>query len=181
MECQPGTGGTGRDEQRLRSRVRLGNLYSRAALDESVRVADLCTFSLDELRYVNPMEIVLEGMTPSDYLREQAHLGAHWRYPGGIPSELQDLLERELRLIAEMGYESYFLTVYDIVRVARAHKILCQGRGSAANSAVCYCLGVTEADPARGTLLFERFISKERDEPPDIYGNWICSCVYING
>ena len=114
------------------------------------------------------MEIVPEGMTPSGYLRQQAYLGAHWRYPSGVPANVQSLIERELELIAEMSYESYFLTVYDIVRFARANKILCQGRGSAANSAVCYCLGVTEVDPSRGTLLFERFISKERNEPPDI-------------
>jgi len=155
-------------EQHLRSRLRLGNVYDRAALDETVRVADLCTFSLDELRYEYPVEIVPEGMTPSAYLRQQAYLGAHWRYPQGIPDTVQELVERELELIAEMQYESYFLTVYDIVRFARANKILCQGRGSAANSAVCYCLGVTEVDPARSNLLFERFISKERNEPPDI-------------
>jgi error-prone DNA polymerase len=155
-------------EQHLRSRLRLGNLYTREMLDESVRVANLCTFSLDELRYDYPVEMVPEGQTPTSYLREQAYIGAHWRYPQGIPAKVQDLLERELELIAELAYENYFLTVYDIVRFARANKILCQGRGSAANSAVCFCLGVTAVDPARGTLLFERFISKERNEPPDI-------------
>jgi len=155
-------------EQHLRSRVRLGNLYPRAALDETLRVARQCTFSLDELRYEYPHELVPEGETATSYLRREAYLGAYWRYPQGVPANVQDLLERELALIAEMAYESYFLTVYDIVRFARANKILCQGRGSAANSAVCYCLGVTEVDPARGTLLFERFISKERNEPPDI-------------
>jgi len=155
-------------EQHLRSRVRLGNLYPRSALDETVRVANLCSFSLDELRYEYPVEIVSEGMTPIVYLRQQAYLGAHWRYPQGVPADVQSLIEREMDLIAEMFYESYFLTVYDIVRFARANKILCQGRGSAANSAVCYCLGITEVDPSRGTLLFERFISKERNEPPDI-------------
>jgi len=155
-------------EQHLRSRVRLGNLYPREALDETVRVAEACTFSLDELRYEYPHELVPEGQTPTSYLRREAYLGATWRYPQGIPAQVQELLERELALIAEMAYESYFLTVYDIVRFARANKILCQGRGSAANSAVCFCLGVTEVDPARGTLLFERFISKERNEPPDI-------------
>jgi error-prone DNA polymerase len=155
-------------EQHLRSRVRLANLYPRQALDETVRVAQLCTFSLDELRYEYPHELVPEGETATSYLRQQAYLGAYWRYPGGVPETVQSLLERELELIAEMQYESYFLTVYDIVRYARANKILCQGRGSAANSAVCFCLGVTEVDPSRGTLLFERFISKERNEPPDI-------------
>ncbi len=155
-------------EQHLRSRLRLGNLYARPALDETVRLADLCTFSLDELRYEYPLEIVPEGETASSYLRREAYLGAHWRYPAGVPDTVQSLLERELALIAEMEYENYFLTVYDIVRFARSNKILCQGRGSAANSAVCFCLGVTEVDPSRGTLLFERFISKERNEPPDI-------------
>ncbi|MFM9433539.1 error-prone DNA polymerase [Janthinobacterium sp. CG_23.3] len=155
-------------EQHLRSRLRLGNLYARDALDESVRVAKLCTFSLDELRYEYPHELVPEGETATSYLRSEAYIGAHWRYPAGIPDNVQALLERELELIAEMEYESYFLTVYDIVRFARSQHILCQGRGSAANSAVCFCLGVTEVDPVRGTLLFERFISKERNEPPDI-------------
>ncbi|MES2740093.1 MAG: error-prone DNA polymerase [Pseudomonadota bacterium] len=155
-------------EQHLRSRVRLGNLYPRAALDETVRLARLCTFSLDELRYDYPHELVPEGETASSYLRQQAYIGAHWRYPHGVPANVQASLERELEIIAALRYEAYFLTVYDIVRFARARHILCQGRGSAANSAVCYCLGVTEVDPARGTLLFERFLSKERDEPPDI-------------
>jgi error-prone DNA polymerase len=155
-------------EQHLRSRLRLGNLYPRHALDETVRVATLCTFSLDELRYEYPNELVPEGETATTYLRREAYRGAYWRYPNGVPDNVQDLLERELALIADMQYESYFLTVYDIVRFARTKKILCQGRGSAANSAVCFCLGVTEVDPSRGTLLFERFISKERNEPPDI-------------
>lgn len=155
-------------EQHLRSRLRLGNLYPRAALDESVRVAALCQFSLDELRYEYPEELVPDGETASSYLRQESYVGAHWRYPAGIPANVQAQLEYELALIGEMQYESYFLTVYDIVRFARSRQILCQGRGSAANSAVCYCLGITEVDPARGTLLFERFISKERNEPPDI-------------
>lgn len=155
-------------EAHLRSRLRLGNLYPRQALDETIRVAQLCTFSLDELKYEYPGEIVPEGRTAADYLREQAYIGAHWRYPQAIPANVQAQLEYELELIAEMEYEPYFLTVFDIVRFARSQKILCQGRGSAANSAVCYCLGITEVDPSRGTLLFERFISRERDEPPDI-------------
>ncbi len=155
-------------EQHLRQRLRLANLYTVSALAESVRLANLCGFSLDELKYEYPNEIVPEGETATSYLRAQAYLGAHWRYPAGIPDTVQDLLEKELALIAEMAYENYFLTVYDIVRFARSRNILCQGRGSAANSAVCFCLGVTEVDPARGTMLFERFISKERDEPPDI-------------
>ena len=155
-------------EQHLRSRLRLANLYTREALEETVRVAQLCTFSLDELKYEYPDEIVPSGATPTSYLRQESYIGAHWRYPAGVPDNVQTQLEYELKLIEEMRYESYFLTVYDIVRYARAQRILCQGRGSAANSAVCYCLGITEVDPARGTLLFERFISKERNEPPDI-------------
>jgi error-prone DNA polymerase len=155
-------------EQHLRSRVRLANLYSRQTLDETIRLANRCTFSLDELRYEYPEELVPEGETATSYLRKETYIGAHWRFPLGIPSNVQQQLEHELSLIAELEYEPYFLTVYDIVRYARSQHILCQGRGSAANSAVCYCLGITEVDPARGTLLFERFISKERNEPPDI-------------
>eukprot|EP01034_Spumella_vulgaris_P032193 gene32193-39754_t len=155
-------------EQHLRSRVRLGNLYPREALDETVRLAQLCNFSLDELRYEYPHELVPEGETPASYLRKEAYIGADWRYPGGIPDNVQAQLEHELDIIGELQFEPYFLTVFDIVRFARSQQILCQGRGSAANSAVCYCLGVTEVDPSRGTLLFERFMSKERNEPPDI-------------
>jgi error-prone DNA polymerase len=155
-------------EQHLRSRIRLGNLYPRAALDETVRLAKLCDFSLDELRYEYPHELVPEGETPASYLRQQAYIGAHWRYPNGIPANVSAQLEHELDIIGELKFEPYFLTVFDIVRFARSQHILCQGRGSAANSAVCYCLGVTEVDPSRGTLLFERFMSKERNEPPDI-------------
>ncbi|MDB5797808.1 MAG: error-prone polymerase [Paucimonas sp.] len=155
-------------EQHLRSRLRLANLYAPAALAETVRLAQRCTFSLDELRYEYPDELVPPGDTPAGYLRRESYIGAHRRFPGGIPANVQAQLEHELGLIAEMAYEPYFLTVYDIVRFARSRQILCQGRGSAANSAVCYCLGITEVDPARGNLLFERFISKERNEPPDI-------------
>lgn len=155
-------------EQHLRSRLRLGNVYPKAALDETMTVAAKCTFSLDELRYEYPNEVVPEGQTPTSYLRQEAYLGARWRYPGGIPAQVQELLEKELTIIADLEYEPYFLSVYDIVRFARSQQILCQGRGSAANSAVCFCLAITEIDPQRGTLLFERFISKERAEPPDI-------------
>jgi len=155
-------------EQHLRSRVRLGNIYPRAALQETLRIARLCTFSLDELRYEYPDEVVPPGHTASSYLRAETYIGAHRRFREGIPAQVQQQVEHELALIAEMGYEHYFLTVYDIVRFARSQHILCQGRGSAANSAVCYCLGITEVDPSRANLLFERFISKERNEPPDI-------------
>ncbi len=155
-------------EQHLRSRLRLANLYSPAALEETVQLAELCSFSLDELRYEYPDELVPRGETPATYLRKATCDGALRRFPGGIPPTLSAQIEHELQLIAEMAYEPYFLTVYDIVRFARSKDILCQGRGSAANSAVCYCLGITEVDPTRGHLLFERFISKERNEPPDI-------------
>jgi hypothetical protein len=135
-------------EQHLRSRVRLANIYPRAALDETLRIASLCTFSLDELRYEYPDEVVPPGHTAASYLRSETYIGAHRRFRDGIPAKVQAQIEHELALIAEMRYEHYFLTVYDIVRFARSQHILCQGRGSAANSAVCYCLGITEVDPA---------------------------------
>jgi len=155
-------------EQHLRSRLRLANLYTPQVLAETVRVARLCTFSLDELRYEYPDEVVPPGHTAASFLRAETWIGAHRRFRDGIPAKVQAQIEHELALIAEMRYEHYFLTVYDIVRFARSQHILCQGRGSAANSAVCYCLGITEVDPARASLLFERFISRERNEPPDI-------------
>ncbi|SFU26028.1 error-prone DNA polymerase [Paraburkholderia aspalathi] len=155
-------------EQHLRSRLRLANLYPDDALAATVDIASRCTFSLDELRYEYPDELVPAGFTPAAYLRQETYIGAQRRFPSGIPHKVQEQIEHELELIADLQYEPYFLTVYDIVRFARSQSILCQGRGSAANSAVCYCLGVTEVDPARGNMLFERFISKERGEPPDI-------------
>jgi len=155
-------------EQHLRPRVRLANIYSPQALAETLRIASLCSFSLDELRYEYPNEVVPPGHTASSFLRSETYMGAHRRFKDGIPAKVQEKVEHELALIAEMGYEHYFLTVYDIVRFARSQHILCQGRGSAANSAVCYCLGITEVDPAQSDLLFERFISRERNEPPDI-------------
>jgi error-prone DNA polymerase len=155
-------------EQHLRSRLRLANLYTPQVLAETVRVARLCTFSLDELRYEYPDEVVPPGHTAASFLRAETWIGAHRRFREGIPAKVQAQIEHELALISEMRYEHYFLTVYDIVRFARSQHILCQGRGSAANSAVCYCLGITEVDPARASLLFERFISRERNEPPDI-------------
>ncbi|CAB3805841.1 error-prone DNA polymerase [Pararobbsia alpina] len=155
-------------EQHLRSRLRLANLYPEHTLEETVKVLRRCIFSLDELRYEYPDELVPAGFTHEAYLRQETYIGAHRRFPMGIPHAVQEQIEHELELIGELKYEAYFLTVYDIVRFARSQHILCQGRGSAANSAVCYCLGVTEVDPARGSMLFERFISKERGEPPDI-------------
>ncbi|NQX90521.1 MAG: error-prone DNA polymerase, partial [Halioglobus sp.] len=127
-----------------------------------------CTFSLDELRYEYPEEVVPEGYDANRYLRELVIQGKAVRWPGGVPDEVQQRIDTELDLITELNYEYYFLTVYDIVRFARERGILCQGRGSAANSVVCYCLFITEVSPEQVSLLFERFISKERDEPPDI-------------
>ncbi len=155
-------------EAHLRSRQRLAALYPLELLAETVRVAQLCRFSLDELKYEYPQEVVPAGETPASYLRRATLEGAQGRYPQGVPMAVQQQIEHELALISELHYEKYFLTVYDIVRFARSRHILCQGRGSAANSAVCYCLGVTEVDPSRTSVLFERFISRERAEPPDI-------------
>ena len=155
-------------EQHLRARLRLANLYPPQALAETLRIAALCKFSLDELRYEYPHELVPAGHTPASYLRQEVERGVRWRFPQGLPDKVAQQIEHELALIADLKYEPYFLTVYDIVRFARSRDILCQGRGSAANSAVCYCLGVTEVDPARSKLLVERFISRERAEPPDI-------------
>jgi len=155
-------------ELHLRSRARLASLYPAALLEATQVIAARCTFSLIELRYHYPMEAVLPGHTPAQTLRQYVQEGALVRYPAGTPPHVQTQIEHELALIAEKRYEMYFLTVHDLVRFARSEGILCQGRGSAANSVVCYCLGVTEVDPARMQMLFERFISRERDEPPDI-------------
>ena len=138
------------------------------AVERSVEWAAACTFSLDELRYEYPDAVVPAGATASGYLAETVWRGAAKRYPDGVPEKVRGLLEHELALVTELGYEAYFLTVFDIVRFARRRGILCQGRGSAANSAICYCLGITSVDPARMQVLFERFISRERREAPDI-------------
>ncbi len=163
-----GTAGFGNAERQLRSLSDLGSLYPPEMLAESLAITERCTFSLDELRYEYPEELVPPGRKASDWLRELAYAGAAERWPEGAPADVVTLIERELTLIHELAYEYYFLTVHDIVQFARSRQILCQGRGSAANSAVCYCLFITEVDPARMHLLFERFISKERAEPPDI-------------
>ena len=155
-------------ERHLRMRMRLAQLYPPGLLAETVRIAERCTFSLDSLRYEYPEELAPPGHTPASYLREITEEGLRARFPAGVPADVRELIEHELALIAELGYEPYFLTVYDIVKFARGRGILCQGRGSAANSAVCYALGITEVDPARMSMLFERFISRERNEPPDI-------------
>jgi error-prone DNA polymerase len=155
-------------ERHLRLRARLAQIYSLPLLNESLKIAERCHFSLDELRYEYPEELVPAGETPASHLRKLSLAGMQARFPGGAPAEVAALVERELALIAELRYEPFFLTVHDVVRFAREQGILCQGRGSAANSAVCYCLGITEVDPARMSTLFERFVSRERDEPPDI-------------
>ncbi len=156
-------------ERHLRSRLRLARLYPAELLGETLRVADLCDFSLDELRYDYPQDdVVPHGQSPAAYLQQEVDQGLAVRYPDGVPAKVSEQIAHELALIGEMNYAPYFLTVYDIVQFARARNILCQGRGSAANSAVCYALGITEVDPAHAELLFERFISRERNEPPDI-------------
>jgi error-prone DNA polymerase len=155
-------------ERYLRSLGRLEQLYPPALMFETLNVANRCNFSLNEIRYEYPEELVPAGETPASHLRTLTYAGAKIRYPGGLPAKVKKLLEHELKLIAELRYDSFFLTIQDIVNYARSQQILCQGRGSAANSAVCYCLGITEVDPDRMQTLFERFLSKEREEPPDI-------------
>ncbi|MEO1767085.1 error-prone DNA polymerase [Thiobacter aerophilum] len=155
-------------ERHLRPRARLAKLYPPELLAETLRVAERCTFSLDSLRYEYPRELVPAGETAQSHLRHLTEAGLRRRYPAGVPDKVRALVEHELALIAELAYEPYFLTVHDIVAFAKERGILCQGRGSAANSAVCYALGITEVDPARMEMLFERFISRERNEPPDI-------------
>jgi error-prone DNA polymerase len=159
-------------EQHLRTRKQLGQLYPPELLHETLAVAKRCTFSLDELRYEYPDELTgtdaCADETYAGYLRRMVEKGMAERFPNGASVKVREQIEQELQLIAELGYEPYFLTVFDIVRFAKSQGILCQGRGSAANSAVCYCLGITEIDPERNALLFERFISRERNEPPDI-------------
>ena len=155
-------------ERSLRLRMRLAQAYPPELLAETLRVAERCDFSLDELRYEYPEELVPAGETPASWLEKLAADGLAWRFPGGVPDHVRNLVEHELALVADLRYEAYFLTVHDVVRFARTRGILCQGRGSAANSAVCYALGITEVDPARMSMLFERFLSRERNEPPDI-------------
>ncbi|MEQ1752943.1 MAG: error-prone DNA polymerase [Micropepsaceae bacterium] len=157
-------------ERHLKSPREMARLFRRhpEAIGETTRFASTCSFSLDELRYEYPEETCEGYATPQDALTTFTEEGARKRYPDGIPAKVRHALDHELRLIAELNYAPYFLTVYDIVRFARGEKILCQGRGSAANSAVCYCLHVTEVDPNQIDLLFERFVSAERREPPDI-------------
>ncbi len=138
------------------------------ALRRAVEIAEDCTFSLDELKYEYPDEPVPPGKTPQSHLEDLTWQGAAWRFPHGLPDRVRDTLLKELALIAALNYAPYFLIVHDIVHYARSQAILCQGRGSAANSAVCYCLAITNVDPTEIDLLFERFVSPERKEPPDI-------------
>ncbi|MDX2288067.1 MAG: error-prone DNA polymerase [Hyphomicrobiaceae bacterium] len=157
-------------ERHLKSPQEMRDLFvdHPEALDRTLAIAAACRFSLDELVYEYPDEPVPPGRTPQAHLEELAWQGAHWRFPAGIPETVVAMIRRELQIIAELSYAPYFLTVHDIVAFARARGILAQGRGSAANSAVCYCLGITAVNPAEADLLFERFVSPERKEPPDI-------------
>ena len=155
-------------ERYLRPLPVLQRLFPEAWLQETLTVAGQCRFQPSELCYEYPSELVPAGQTPTGWLQELTQQGEQRRFPGGTPEDIRALIHKELALIHEMRYEHYFLTIHDIVSFARRQGILCQGRGSAANSAVCYCLGITEVDPRQVELLFERFISKDRGEPPDI-------------
>ncbi|VTU26437.1 error-prone DNA polymerase [Variovorax sp. PBL-E5] len=157
-------------ERHLRSRKRLADIFPRALLARTLEVIRRCTFGLDEIRahYQYPLENVGNGETPAQTLVRKTWEGARDKYPEGIPEQVRTQVQHELDLIIELHYEMFFLTVEDIVRFARSEDILCQGRGSSANSAVCFCLGITAIDPETGHLLFERFLSRERHEPPDI-------------
>ncbi|MEL7124737.1 MAG: error-prone DNA polymerase [Pseudomonadota bacterium] len=156
-------------EGRLRGAADMLRIFAghEDAVHRTTALAETLTFSLDELRYEYPSEIT-ENETPGQRLERLAYEGMKWRYPAGAPEKAQRLLRHELQLIAKLNYEPYFLTVRDIVAFARSRDILCQGRGSAANSVVCYCLGITSVSPEMGTMVFERFVSEARDEPPDI-------------
>ena len=155
-------------ERHLRSPEQLQELYPADLLAETLVIAERCRFDLSELKYQYPRELVPDSHTPASWLRELCERGLPMRWPGGPSDKVREVLAKELALIEELAYESYFLTVHDIVAFARSQHILCQGRGSAANSVVCFVLGITELDPMEHRLLFERFLSRERNEPPDI-------------
>ena len=157
-------------ERHLRSRLRLANLYPAELLANTLEVARRCSFDLNVIRehYKYPLENVENGETPAQTLVRKTWEGAREKYPQGLPEKVRRQIQHELDLVIEMHYEMFFLTVEDIVRFARSRKILCQGRGSSANSAVCFCLDITAIDPDTGNLLFERFLSRARREPPDI-------------
>ena len=160
----------GNAERHLRSRIRLANLYPAELLANTETVMDRCCFDPDEIKkhYEYPLELLGNGETPAQTLVRKTWEGARTRYPDGVTDKVRSQVQRELDLIVELHYEMFFLTVEDIVRFARQQKILCQGRGSSANSAVCYCLGITAINPEVGNMLFERFLSRERKEAPDI-------------
>ncbi|RIJ21611.1 error-prone DNA polymerase [Henriciella barbarensis] len=157
-------------ERHLKPAEEMARLFKgfEPALRRTVEISERCTFSLDELAYEYPDEPVPPGKTPQEHIETLAWDGAAWRYPDGVPEGVKKAIRKELKLIGELNYAPYFLTVHDIVAWAKDKGILCQGRGSAANSAVCYCLGITSVDPSVTSLLFERFLTKERREPPDI-------------
>ncbi|WP_342806134.1 error-prone DNA polymerase [Alteromonas sp. M12] len=155
-------------ERCLRSHDKLNKLFKRSWLDNSVEVARMCNFNMRELRYEYPAELIPEGKSPQQHLRDLVEVGIQKRFPEGIKPDIRNIIEKELVLIEEQEYEFFFLTIYDVVQFAQSQQILYQGRGSAANSVVCYCLEITSVDPRQINVLFERFISKERDEPPDI-------------
>ena len=155
-------------ERCLRPLSKLQKLYPEQWLFETLLLAQRCTFDLEELKYEYPSELIPKGQTPSEYLRQLVEGGKVKRFPNGVPPDIEALIGKELSLIAEMAYEHFFITIYDIVQFAKSQQILYQGRGSAANSVVCYCLEITSVDPSQISVLFERFISKERNEPPDI-------------
>lgn len=155
-------------ERSLRPINKLTKLYKREWLQESLNIARRCRFDMGELRYEYPAELIPQGKTPQQHLRDLVETGIKKRFPEGVKQPVREIIEKELSLIAEQQYEYFFLTIHDIVQFAQQRKILYQGRGSAANSVVCYCLEITAVDPRQINVLFERFISKERDEPPDI-------------
>lgn len=155
-------------EYSLRSLGKIAKLFQTSWLDESIKIAQKCHFELCELRYQYPKELVPEGKTAMEHLRELVAKGIKIRFPDGIDQDIKTTIDKELTLIEELDYPYFFLTIHDIVMFAKAQNILYQGRGSAANSVVCYCLEITAVDPRQISVLFERFISKERNEPPDI-------------
>src|SRR5690606_28468675 len=152
----------------LRTPEQLQQCYPAEWLAQSIVIAKQCCFCLSELRYEYPAELVTEGKTASEHLRELTYVGAQQRFPQGLRDDVKAKLEKELQLIAQLRYEYFFLTIHDLVQFAQQRGILYQGRGSAANSVVCYCLHITAVNPEQIDILFERFISAERDEPPDI-------------
>lgn len=157
-------------ERHLKPEAEMKRLFRQypQALENTVKISQKCTFSLDSLKYIYPEEITSEGRTPQQELQYLTMKGAYELFGDELPKKVTDNISHEMKFVEEMNYASYFLTVYDIVRFARSQHILCQGRGSAANSTICYCLGITSVDPTKFDLLFERFISSARNEPPDI-------------